>query len=327
MIRLLLALFLPVFTFTCIIWVGDLPARRYSQHECQKKIIYQQKLKDMDLLTLGGSRMSTATVSSDFDEAVSKSGIEGHLVYNMSHDSYSIGTEYVILRDVLSRHDLKTALVLVKPSQMIRPSSDKYNAPTKVFTKLAKLSDIPLHIWTTWPESPIAAISGARDIVLSHLRVVEIVRGLFKQKNGVISQISRNCDFGDLRLNVEMLAESRSVYFSAKKNDLDWDVKESGEYFLRWMQAYKSLEDISDTKIIFLLLSGTHEPLPAKGFDESFERITGIPIITLSPDIHQTLSMKGKRDWIHINQIGRKFFLPWLVGKIKEKCPNKKGCL
>lgn len=317
MIRFRLVLICVMLALGAILLWGDEKERRYERSACQYRMIYDYEPEPaMGLVTLGGSRVRVSTSATHFNELLSKLRPEALPVHNLAHSVYAIGKEYVILRDLLENHKPKSVLV------MIKPRSANFGSAHPSFIEIARLSDIPLAIKTIWPESRMNALLAARDILLQHLNPLERVG---KQHS---EMTDRNCDKLDYRLNVQSLHSAQRIYEVASQKVLDWDLTAPSERgFLQWMAAFQKLREKTGVEFIFLLMTGTSEPLPAADMGKKFEEITGMPLITLDRELHAKLSAGGKRDSSHLNEIGRVDFIPWLIGKIEQKCRRSDGCL
>ena len=92
------------------------------------------------------------------------------------------------------------------------------------------------------------------------------------------------------------------------------------------MQAYRDISNASGTEVIFLLITGTSEPLPAPDFAAQFEAAFGLPLIVMDRDLHARLARMGNRDNHHMTPAGRAVFLPWLVDQIEQTCRRADGC-
>lgn len=330
MLRLAVSGILTLFLCAVVLWLGGSEERRYENYECNQRMIYDYKpVGEMGLLTLGGSRIRVATATPDFDLFMDEEDMSSGLVHNLGHTNYSLGQEYVFLRDALEKHSPRSVLVMVEPRMA------KFGTVEQGFIETARLSDIPLAMRTAWVEEPRVAISVVRDIFVKHLYVMRPIKNLMKKylriSNSSLAKRypnPRNCDTGDHRLSVQKLANAEQKYNEVSKQILEWDLSSGSEVgFLRWMKAYKLLADSRNVGIIFLLMTGTDEPLPQEGFSKKFEDVTGMPIITLTSELHEIISRNGKRDNIHLNSLGRKEFIPWLIDQIKEKCRLEVKCI
>jgi hypothetical protein len=296
---------------------GGTSERRYETTGCQHRMIYEYTPDpQIGLLTLGGSRLRVSTSARHFNEILAEIRPDALPPHNLSHNIYSVDKEYVVLRDMLDKHTVKTALV------MIEPRKAEFGSMSAPFAEIAKLSDIPLAVHAVWPENKINAVRGARDIVFQHIDAFSEVGSIHK---GMSLQ---DCDREDYRLNIGGLDKAQTKFMQVSGRALEWDLTDpSQEGFLRWMRAFKDLSEHSGTQIIFLLMTGTSEPLPAPSVRDQFFETTGLRLITLDRDIHDELSLNGKRDSSHINKVGRDVLLPWLVAQIEDVCNRDDGCL
>lgn len=308
-------------TIVVTAFAGDLPARRYENDACQYNMAYlQNPSDDIGLLTLGGSRARVAMQAKHFNEILQDLRPDSLPVYNFAHSIYSLEKEYVLLRDIVSRRTPKAALIMIEPRQRDLGSSHPD------FHTVAKLEDIPLALSTLWPESKIESLNAVRAILWEHLRFFERTEGkLHRQETKV------DCDRFDFRLNVPVLERAFSRYEERKELEshvLKWDLTSSNqEGFLRWMRAYKELSQEYDFEIFFILMTGMADKLPPVDLETRFENATGMPLIAFDKNIHAAISPDGRRDGSHINKVGRDIFLPWLIGRIEDKCRSETGCL
>lgn len=314
---------LSIIGLVCVAWVailvlGAQPERRYQNDACQYNMIYKADPKvPIGLLTLGGSRVRVSTHARDLQAIIDERNPEALTMHNLAHSIFVLEKEYVLLRDLLERRNVKSALIMIE-----RPNGGLDRNIADFFT-IARLSDIPMAFNALWPENPKYAILSVRDIIWEHLRFYARTDGK-KHKE----QTDFDCDKLDYRLNIPALADAEAKFEMSKLETLDWDVlNNSGTVFLRWMKAYKTLADEAGVQIIFIVITATSEPLPSYNLEATFFSKTGMHLITMDREIHEKLSMIGKRDSSHINQQGRRIFLPWLYQRILEKCTRQDGCL
>lgn len=299
------------------LWAGSLPERRYENDACQHRMIYNYAPEtEMGLVTLGGSRVRVSTNATDFNRVLEELRPDAAPMHNLAHSYFSIGKEYVLLRDLLEHHSPKAVVI------MIEPRKADFGDAHPGFADIARLSDIPLAVSALWPESPLAAIRAGRDIVFEHLFPFDRAGRQHREMT------DHNCDRLDYRLSVDILDRAATRFETVSRTTLDWDLTQPAEDgFLRWMTAYRALSEASGTQVMFLLVTATTEPLPAADMESRFEEATGLALITLDPALHARLSADGKRDASHMNAAGREEFLPWLITRIEEKCSQPEGCL
>lgn len=319
MSRFITALIL-LFTATLTaLYAGDAPARRYSEDNCQFNMIYGGASTPIGLVTVGGSRMMVSTSGRDFNPILKRTHPNALTVHDMAHSTYSMGKEYVLLRDLLERRSVKAALIMIEP----RGANSIFGKADPSYTQIAKFGDIPTAIATMWPESGVGAIHTVRDILWQHIAFLNRTDGKLHREEG-----PTDCDRTDNRLNIPVLAQgAENIQTVAEKTNLNWDIsspREAGS--MRWIEAYRSLSQKYNVEFFFIVLSGMGEPLPTEGTEEAFASSTGMHLITLTPDLQRQLSPAGRRDISHINKAGREIFLPWLIKRIDEKCTRPDGC-
>lgn len=316
MIRLLVSTCVVLVALGTLLWMGDKPERRYESEACPHRIIYDYTPDPaMGLVTLGGSRVRVSTSEPDFNAYLAAERPDAVPMHSVAHSIFSLEKEYVILRDLLENHAVKSVIIMIEPRRA------DFGAAHPDFTEIARLKDIPLAVSTLWPESPINAVRAARDIIFQHLDIFDKVGEQHRQMT------VRGCDALDYRLDVGQLDQADRMYRTLGTERLEWDLMAPEEEgFLRWMAAYRALAQQTGTEIMFLLMTATSEPLPPDDLEIRFENITGLPLITLDRDMHDQLVAMGKRDSGHINKPGRDIFIPWLVAKIESKCRRTDGC-
>lgn len=311
-----IAVTLVVSSLVFAMYVGASPERRYADSSCQYRMIYgQERGQQAGLLTLGGSRLRVATSGRHFSDILAERKSDTLPIYNLSHSIYALEKEYFMLRDFVQRHSLKAALVMIEPRKAdfgkIHPDS----------ATIARLTDIPVAVRNLWPEDRMQSLVAARDIVAQHLKFTQKVGKPHKETSLL------DCDRLDFRLSIDGLDKAEVKYRQAIGQHLDWDLSsELAGGFLRWMDAFRGLEQEHDFELFFLLMTGFSEPLPSPAFEGTFEDVTGHKLITLDQDIHARLAEMGRRDSSHINEMGRDMFLPWLIEKIDDKCDRQDGC-
>lgn len=315
--RFALAFAIVVLLVGGILWWGDQPERRYEDSACQYRMIYGMpdgRQVPIGLVTLGGSRVRVSTSADHFDKILTRINPSALPVHNLAHSRFSLEKEYVLLRDLLEVRQVKAALVMLKP----RFSHHGLAHPD--YMEIARLSDIPYAIRALWPERKMAALEAVRGILWEHLRFFDRV------KQPPRDTTERNCDGVDYRLNIDRLLEGYRAY-QREQGALHWDLSApESRGFLWQMQAYKNLAEQHNVQIIFIIMTAADERLPPPGFEQAFERITQMKLITLDKDIQNALSMDGRRDQSHINHAGREIFIPWLIEKIESKCIKAEGC-
>ena len=316
MTRFLIGLGVFLLAIVAMLIAGGTPERRYESAACQYKMIYDYAPdQPMGLVTVGGSRVRVSTNATDFNELLRETRPDAAPMHNLSHSIYSIGKEYVLLRDLARRHDIKSAVV------MIEERSRDFGAAHPDFIEIARLKDLPLAVRALWLESRAGAVSAVKGVFLEHFRFFDSVGTPHRETT------QYDCDQLDYRLNVEILADADDKFEQQLGQTFDWDLSASQEDgFAVWIDAYKRLADENKFQIMFLLFSATTEPLPSLATEQKFADIFGVPIITLDNEIHASLSKDGKRDASHINAKGREIFLPWLIERIEEKCTRPDGC-
>lgn len=312
-----IAVLLVLSAIASILYVGSTPERRYVDSACQYRMIYgQERGQQAGLLALGGSRMRVAASGRQFADILASRKPNALPIYNMAHSIFAFEKEYFLLRDFLERHSLKSALIMIEPRQKdfgsLHPDS----------ITIARLNDIPTVVSNLWSEDKAQSLLAARDIFVEHLRFTKRAGKPHKETS------LHDCDRLDYRISIEALNAADAIYEQMAGRWLDWDLShEREDGFLKWMAAFRALEEKHDFELFFLLMTGTSEPLPVPGFDETFKGVTGHELITLDENIHATLSKMGKRDSSHINETGREVFIPWLIERIDERCERPDGCL
>lgn len=320
MVRVAFGVLAAVISLSIILWLGDRPERRYEGSPCQYRMIYGTDENDrpMGLVTLGGSRVLVATKADHFNQVLKVRNSDALPVHNMAHSHFSLEKEYVLLRDLLEVRRPKAALVMIEPRYA---GSKQYGKVHPDYVEIARLSDIPYAVRALWPEDRLAAVAVVRDILWEHFRFFDRV------KNPPRGTTSQNCYPKDHRLNVDQIWEGYRLHQKSKAATLQWDLTApDGRGFLRQIAEFKKLSEHYGMPVIFILMTGSGEPLPERDFDLRFESVTGMKLIILDEHIQAALTMGGRRDRSHINHKGREMFLPWLIDQIEKKCHSSKGC-
>lgn len=296
---------------------GDQPSRRYVYDDCQYNMIYLADPEaPVGLVTIGGSRVGVSTPASEFQAVVDARASDAELVHNLTHGHFALEKEYVLLRDLLERRQVKTALI------MMAPFGGNVENTHEDFLTIARLSDIPLAVFTLGIANFEDAVLSVRNIVWRHLNIFSRTTGALRG-----DETDVNCNRFDYRLDTEMLYRADQAYENEDLGTLDWPIaSEEDTAFMRWMEAYRELEEQYGIQIMFLMITATDEPLPPAGFEDDFFERTRMHLITFDREIHHLLAKNGKRDSHHINLQGRQIFLPWLYDKIVEKCERADGC-
>lgn len=316
MARFYFALALCAIGLGAVLVIGDLPARRYAYSDCLHEVSYGYSGHEAALLIAGGSRIREATTSLDFETYVDLDNRVNGSIVNLSHSIFSIGKEYVLVRDYLQRNSANITLIQIRPNLVPkeRPRGD--------FEEIARLSDIPL-AWRAQESSGLAAqFSHVKQIVLSHFSISEEV------DPAAVNIQNGNCVWRQYPFAHAAMLYGVEQYGELGDQQLEWDIDQSLSKELGiWVNVFKELEDRYDTQVIFLLMTASNEPLPHPNFSDEFYERTGIHLITLPPDLHAQLITEGKRDLTHLVPEGREIFLPWLVKEIRERCLDSSQCL
>lgn len=306
-----------VVALTGLIWFGDAPERRYVNSPCQYQMI-QQPVQEMGLLTVGGSRMMTATDADDFNAALASVG-EPHLpVFNLAHSHFSLGKEYVLLRDLFERWSPKAVLV------MLEPRKSSYGEAHPEFAEIARLSDIPSYAAAILQEDGAESVRLILRVIRHHLRVWE---RLSPKQMALPEEPLTNCHPGDYRLTLDHLMKGAQRSAKGLKW-ADWDITAPEEQFNRtYIRQISDLAEANGAQAIFLRLQGTGEPIPEPGVSDRFRDATGAELITYDAQLEERMASIGRRDRSHINALGRETFLPWLIDRIRAVCRQDDGCL
>jgi hypothetical protein len=297
-----------------IVLLGDRSARRYQGMDCHHNVIWGDD-SPLGLVTIGGSRILVASVVRDIEVVLDEKGIDHLPAANIAHSYYSIEKEYVLLRDLLDHRPVKTALV------MIEPRGNSFGRLSSDFLTIAKLSDIPKAWQAAGHEAPIAVFTDLWTSVTSHMKSWNIAVGT--DAKGA----SHDCAPPDYRLDAVALADAERKFEKKAGQFLKWNLKSKEEQaVLSWAKASKNLADSHGTELFFILMTGTGEFLPDPRLATMFKEQTGANLIVFDPEIHQKLSISGRRDGNHLNGEGRAVFLPWLIDQIAVQCKNPEGC-
>lgn len=299
-----------------VLYVGASPERRYETADCQFHMIYDYEPEPkMGLVTLGGSRVRVSTSARHFNTLIEHLRPDAAPVHNLSHSYYTLEKEYVLARDLLEQHSVKTILI------MIEPRWNDFGKADPDFLEIARLSDIPLTVKALWPEDPLNAVRAAHKILIQHFGIFDRVDDPHRETT------ERDCDRLDYRLDILALERADDAYAEASRSVLDWDITRADHAgFLNWMTAFRALQEQSGTQVMFLLMTATSEPLPPESFAGQFLETTGMEVIVLDPQIQTLLAEGGRRDASHLNVIGRAMFIPWLVPEVEAKCQRADGC-
>jgi hypothetical protein len=303
-----------------LVWAGGTPERRYANTACQH-FLMQQDPRDMGLVTIGGSRMLTATDSDHLNEILDRTGIDHLPAFNMAHSHFTLAKEYVVIRDLLEQ-GWRPRSILV----MIEPRRGRYGAIHPEFAEIARLSDIPLSILAIWPEDPWAAIAGAGQILRHHLLAWQRIK---LPKNAKVRTNLSNCHLGDYRLTVDHLARREELTERVRRRGpLQWDISGSEDSFTRtYIAALNDLAETYDTQVMFLHLNRAGKSSPPPEFADAFHAATGARLLIPPSDLMAEMDRIGRRDLTHINAHGRETFLPWLISEVQARCENPEGCL
>ncbi|MFK7763596.1 MAG: hypothetical protein AB8B62_10055 [Roseobacter sp.] len=316
MSRFFIALAAVALLISTVLYVGASPERRYETADCQFRMIYDYEPElEMGLVTLGGSRVRVSTSARHFNTLIEDLHPGAVPVHNLSHSYYTLEKEYVLTRDLLEQHSVKTILIMVEPRW------NDFGKADPDFLEIARLSDIPLTVKALWPENPLNAVRAGHKILIQHLGIFDRVDDPHRETT------DRDCDRLDYRLDIPALERADDAYAKASQSVLDWDVtRDDHAGFLRWMMAFRSLQEQTGTQVMFLLMTATSEPLPPKTFADQFLETTGMELIVLDTEIQAVLAEGGRRDASHLNAAGRAVFIPWLVPEVEAKCQRPDGC-
>lgn len=303
-----------------VLWVGGSSERRYVNTICQHFLINQDPF-DIGIVTIGGSRILTATDADHFNEILDRSGVEHQAAVNIAHSHFTLAKEYTLVRDLL-QNGWKPRSVLV----MIEPRTGRYGAIHPEFAEIARVSDIPLSMRALWSENPWAAVAGAVQVLRHQFEVWERVR---LPRGAQVRHELKNCHVGDYRLTLDQLARYQELSDRAARNGpLKWDIAGPKEAFTRtYVEAFLDLADAYDTQVIFHYLSRAGTTPPTQEFADVFYQTTGARLIVQPPELAAKIDRVGRRDGTHINAHGRETYLPWLIGEIQTNCENPRGCL
>ena len=300
------------------LWIGDRAERRYVNSQCQYRMIGQDP-GEMGIVAVGGSQMLTAADSDDMNALLDEIGIEHLPAYNLAHSYFTLGKEYVLLRDLFEA-GWRPRTVLV----MLRTRKHRHGTVHPEFAEIARLSDIPISLRTIWDEDPWAAIAGAAQILRHHLQIWESVKLPRNAPDRV-----QNCHIGDYRLTLEHLERTPKLrQLAERRGTQDWDINSPSEAFTRiFVKAIADLANENGSQAVFVSLPRLGTPPPKDGFAEAFLAATGAPILITPPEMAARLDESGRRDISHMNAAGRAYFQPWLIEQIRAVCTMPHGCL
>ena len=115
MTRFVFACGLVMVCLAFVLWKGDQPERRSEDGACQYRMIYDyQPDPPMGLVTLGGSRVRVATSARDFNPILAQMRPDAAPIHDLAHNYFSLGKEYVLARDLLDEHDVKSILIMIE---------------------------------------------------------------------------------------------------------------------------------------------------------------------------------------------------------------------
>lgn len=299
-----------------LIWTEGTAERRYANSVCQYQLIHQAP-EEMGLVSVGGSRMLTALDAIDLNAYLDADGTPHSRAFNLAHSHYTLGKEYVLLRDLFENWSPKAVLV------MLEPRAPRVGQVHPEFTELAKLRDIPIYASALWTEDPAAAVQSAVEILRHHLRFGPKLAERYRKPP---ANLVFNCHRGDYRLTLDHL-ELGEKRRKAGTKTFEWDSTLPEERFNRVLvRAISELAQQNGAQAIFLHLPRTGSPVPDPTVSEAFKAATGADLITLDQDLADRLSISGRRDLTHINAEGRSILLPWLIERVRSICRIENGC-
>ncbi len=293
------------------VFASESPDYRYATQPCVFNLIYGDR-EEIDLIGIGGSRLLTAFDAHDIQDQASARNIEDFVVYNASHSHYFIEKEFVIARDLLSRHRVGKMVVMLQPREWVTPPISQDMA------ELAKFSDL---VRITAYSLSAGELEGARAFFSAILKRAVTARTSAKECSigtclplPVPDSRSKNCHPGDARHN---LASLQSLELSAEPSlhrSLDWNFGSfSQAYHDRFVKAFVDLAHDHDVELYFIYLPRTDQPRPDPVvFDQFYDRY-GVQLIMPPEHIRARLSYSGRRDGTHMTARGRIYFLPWLL--------------
>ena len=302
--------------FVMLIAFGTLPERRYADGlSCYYRLIYADD-GPIGVAAVGGSQMRDAVHVLDFDQLLDARGIDHDPTYSIARKNYHFAAEHLLMRDLITQRPVKTALIMIEPFRLD-------TEVTETTLKIALLSDLPL-VWRSLAGTDFTnRVEVMRQIVVNHLKPTNGGR-----PPNVFAKPRRHCRLSpDQRLDPEEMLDAQQTGRDLSGQTFDWNLQAPlQDGLVQNVRAFRDFAEGYGTKVIYLLMTGTDDPIAPPDLAERFYVETGAPLITFDPELHAWLAENGRRDPVHVNAAGREILMPWLINQIEEVCERPEGC-
>jgi len=342
--RLFAGIAVTVFAIAATQIHGNHAAARYKFTPCPYHLNYENE-GDIDLLSIGGSRIFTALDADDLADKLKAEDGKERAIYNAAHSIYNIEKEYTIFRDFAENRTIDTAIIEYRPREFstlwpkdVRssPSIDLESPKLHYdYYEIAPWRDMPLAFMALAKDSIFAAVKETGKVFIDKLKIKNTLNSCKSDKPGkrcndfVEDQTPvRNCHAGDYRPKADVLLAGLKKGLAIEMRKIDWDFSNKADKFsATYVEAFRKTAHKNNIALFFMYLNRTTDPLPTPQAVTAFEKRFGVPLLVMPDDLAVQLAKMGTRDTTHIYKPGREIFLPWFIKAVRDKCPPDRDCL
>lgn len=300
------------------LWLLDNPRYRYITYACQYNLIYGQTGR-LDYAIIGGSRTLQSVGALELADAVrEKTGREA-VVYNLAHSWRGQGLNFVILRDLLERHEVKHLLV---GANLAQPK--KYHARFYLVGRTTDLIESLIGQKRWGPNFTVVGDITRMLIERLTKRASDWVRGKLQPRSPVTEHApaaTKRCIGRDEPVDIWVLETAKArfeKYYVGKvwKWNFDDERERHNTHFYRRIVELAGEHGISVT--FFYVHRAYYKPLdPA--FAEEFERRIGARLLIPPVSLAKELEADGYADQTHMTPSGRLRYTRWLYDQLSSE--------